>query len=1779
MSLSAYRTAPLAVFIAAFALSFLFSNTISPALAQDSEFTWSFSEDNDASNRGRMTARLGYGVPETDNAQVDGVCDARGGPANLILGADIGKLEEGSDVTVRFSGGGFEHTVAGIVFGTKIEEGITGVSLDIDVRDKLWRALTKQAQIDYQVPGYSSSRLKLKDGHSKIRQFIRACRDYAESSGASASSDKTPETQKTAEAKPQPKKDEPKPAPTGEDAKEAFNSAKELGTIEGWEAFLESYPDGFRASLARAYLKRLGGSAGKKASAPVEPGLSSGQAAATPQAPPAPADIALAVTAQGACTGGQPCSINVTATNGGGEAFTGELVLATSIAPGKATVSSTSPQPWFCQDMGGGAVCTNPSVNLAPGESTSVLVALNLPRNTGGQITSCTSISWGGAPTASDARSVQQALNDAGFDAGPADGKPGRKTRNAIRAYQEQNGLQITGEIDLPLLLALFTQPGLGDGDPINDQACAGSAVASAVPLPPPAPAGPACPPGQVVNASGQCACPSSVPVWTGKSCLPRITRNCKGGTYYNKRQKLCLCPSRKPFWDGRRCQATAPLVTQPGLAGCPTGTVAVGNVCLNQNVAPLFANRGARRPLCAVGSPVDPATCRCPRTTFFNPRAGECVPTQGVPQSGIQSAGTGGGQQTTTGGGGRRPGGQTGQGGRQQTTGSQTASGGVCPFNKPAGLDCKCPANTYAQLEGFSKRCIPTGQKRNKGATTQVLEGACGIGEPVKNCKCPPGAKIHAQSKTCQGGNYKGKFSKTTKFIEFCTGSAKKVGNRCVCPAGQILLDSVSYDVDATTRAKQMSCIPPARIKAFQAQQQAGGGRQAGSQTASGGKACYPDPVTGKRVCNCPKAKIIRDPASGFTFCGSVQDAQKAIQAAQAKLKNNGCPKAKPVKTKAGQCISLAQARQTKCVDLGFPEFGAYHPTPSCAPSTGGGQQRTGSQTVSGRTCPLNQLMANNNWCTCPANTETRVEYTSGGKIGFRCVTLGTPPPKGQGNKQYRTACKPPAFSIFNGIDCGCPAGLVKTTLAPTETANLLTINNTCVPDPNKKSSAQKAQGSSGSKKCINNLVLQPNGRCGCPANLPRLLGNKCVAGLPNLLQQQVKKPASQADCKGKTVFHRGQCRTYTQGDCKPGTGRISGDSEGCLPVPGGAGRQQPAQQRTKAAPKKPAINCQPPARGIGGKCLCPKGQRVFETGRSGDGKTTFVINYGCAKQAPAPAQQKAATQKPLPFCNPGRLYQQGQCRCAKGWTWTRKPGANGFQCVKGPQAGQQKAAKDPFDCGDGRRKDNPTGRCLCPGGQSFVAGKCVRPQPANTRGNQPCKPGFARSPNNVNVCLPLATVQQLQRQKQQRAQQKQQQASQCVNNEIRLANGQCGCPANLPRHLERRCYPALKPQPAQQKQTGCPPTHNKVGNRCVLKPPPKKVSNCPSNMISLPNGQCGCPNWAQLRNGQCVRKAAPTLKTIKCAPNQIYNGQRCVTCGPNQVKQGNACVNKAQQQQVRCGPNQVKQGNRCVPKPKPQPAKCPNNQAKLPNGKCGCGNWANLVNGFCVRKAAPTLKTQCPPGTKWSGSLCAPINKPKALKCGPNQIQRNNQCQNCPPNTAKQGNQCIPRRVNCGPNQVQRGNACQNCPANTQKQGNQCVPRPSQQQLLQKQLQLRQQLQQQRPPQQQQRPPQQQGGCPPGLQPGPNGGCFRISDARLKRDIELVASRADGLKLYAFRYLWDDTAYVGVMAQDLLGDPARAHAVSRHESGYYMVDYTMLGVRMMPLDVWRRAEFGPTR
>lgn len=72
-------------------------------------------------------------------------------------------------------------------------------------------------------------------------------------------------------------------------------------------------------------------------------------------------------------------------------------------------------------------------------------------------------------------------------------------------------------------------------------------------------------------------------------------------------------------------------------------------------------------------------------------------------------------------------------------------------------------------------------------------------------------------------------------------------------------------------------------------------------------------------------------------------------------------------------------------------------------------------------------------------------------------------------------------------------------------------------------------------------------------------------------------------------------------------------------------------------------------------------------------------------------------------------------------------------------------------------------------------------------------------------------------------------------------------------------------------------------------------------------------------------------------------------------------------------------------------------------------------------------------------------------------------------------------------------------------------------------------------------------------------------ISDIRLKADVERVGVAVNGLPIYNFRYLWGDTVYQGVMAEDVL--KAFPDAVSAMPNGYLAVDYDKLGMRMTRL------------
>jgi localization factor PodJL len=64
----------------------------------------------------------------------------------------------------------------------------------------------------------------------------------------------------------------------------------------------------------------------------------------------------------------------------------------------------------------------------------------------------------GEADRAALVKKIQTLLADQGFDPGPADGVAGARTRDAVKAYQRENGIAATGHIDGALVAALTDQ-------------------------------------------------------------------------------------------------------------------------------------------------------------------------------------------------------------------------------------------------------------------------------------------------------------------------------------------------------------------------------------------------------------------------------------------------------------------------------------------------------------------------------------------------------------------------------------------------------------------------------------------------------------------------------------------------------------------------------------------------------------------------------------------------------------------------------------------------------------------------------------------------------------------------------------------------------------------------------------------------------------------------------------------------------------------------------------------------------------------------------------------------------------------------------------------------------------------------------------------------------------------------------------------------------------------------------------------------------------------------
>ena len=86
-----------------------------------------------------------------------------------------------------------------------------------------------------------------------------------------------------------------------------------------------------------------------------------------------------------------------------------------------------------------------------------------------------------------------------------------------------------------------------------------------------------------------------------------------------------------------------------------------------------------------------------------------------------------------------------------------------------------------------------------------------------------------------------------------------------------------------------------------------------------------------------------------------------------------------------------------------------------------------------------------------------------------------------------------------------------------------------------------------------------------------------------------------------------------------------------------------------------------------------------------------------------------------------------------------------------------------------------------------------------------------------------------------------------------------------------------------------------------------------------------------------------------------------------------------------------------------------------------------------------------------------------------------------------------------------------------------------------------------------------------------GGRGGGGRRSDIMLKHDIALLGHLDNGLGFYRFTYNGSNTAYVGVIAQEV--QQVMPQAVVRGPDGYLRVFYDELGLKFETYEQWLRS------
>jgi len=218
--------------------------------------------------------------------------------------------------------------------------------------------------------------------------------------------------------------------------------------------------------------------------------------APTPPVGAAPVALGLTLTAPQQCRSGETCALSVQIENKGSEPASSPLLSALQLGLEGGRIETVLPDTWACLPAGQAMTCASNGMTLQPGETSRFTVEWRLPERVRRPSTSvCARIVWpargaDGVYRPEQIAAMQYALERAGFEPGPPEGRLTPRTLDAMRRFRERAGVPGGTEVTPEFLSSLYGRNASlqGDVDPRDDSACAtisfDGAPASSIPSP-----------------------------------------------------------------------------------------------------------------------------------------------------------------------------------------------------------------------------------------------------------------------------------------------------------------------------------------------------------------------------------------------------------------------------------------------------------------------------------------------------------------------------------------------------------------------------------------------------------------------------------------------------------------------------------------------------------------------------------------------------------------------------------------------------------------------------------------------------------------------------------------------------------------------------------------------------------------------------------------------------------------------------------------------------------------------------------------------------------------------------------------------------------------------------------------------------------------------------------------------------------------------------------------------------------------------------------------------